>query len=889
MKNLRYLLLVTAAALTIFVEAAEQFVSFKPQQGFVRFDIASAKVVVDDKEDPAVHHAVKNLREDIRKVGRPTPNLFQGRGEGCAIVVGTIESPLIRKYIKSGLIDEKELKGKWEKYLIVSPSAPQCGDSCAQPSPLPREGKEVAHLLIVGSDRRGCVYGIYELSRQLGVSPWYWWADIPVVQHDEFFLKPGLYTDGEPKVKYRGIFINDENPCMQKWARLKFGGMNSKMYERVYELLLRMKANLLWPGMWGTFKEYKPMVPVFQNPDGTLEGNCFNWDDPMNPRLAHEMGIVVGTSHHEPMQRSQQEWVRTKQNYGNGEWNYMTNEEGLKKFFREGIENTKDYESMITVGLRGDEDRPMADAGGREANMRLLIKIFNDQKKIINSVMGKKAKDMPLVWTLYSEMLDYYEDGFQVPDDVIVMLCDDNWGDIRKIPSIAPLHPGGGLNRAASCAQPSPLPREGAGVGLPGVGHGLFGMYYHFSYYGAPRAMKWLQQMQIQHVWQQMDIAYKSGIDQVWITNVGDIKPAEFVTQFFMDMAWNPDRFNENNLMDYTEQFCRQFAGDNAKEAARLLNLYNKYAARVTAEMLNEDTYPLAELKQYRDEFLALEAEALRIFPSPGRGQGWASYYQLILFPIQALANLYDLYYSVAMNRHLANLNDMEANDWADRAEQCFERDSLLTHYYNKVMSDGKWDGIMTQTHIGYTTWHAPQFNTMPKVVRLDPATARRGGVVHEMEHGAVDIDARHYFAATAADGYAWNVVPHLGKTSSALTLTPQLAPVDGASLAYRFRATNAEGKMKVKVVFSTVMPFVKGGHDVELGFTGCESQTENLNKDMNWQHCYDLMYPAGAARVIEKEVVLPVKPISSDGVFEFVLRPLTPGIVVQRVIILEK
>ena len=162
------------------------------------------------------------------------------------------------------------------------------------------------------------------------------------------------------------------------------------------------------------------------------------------------------------MQRSQQEWVRTKQNYGNGEWNYMTNEEGLKKFFREGIENTKNYESMITVGLRGDEDRPMADAGGREANMRLLKKIFNDQKKIINDVMGKKAKDMPLVWTLYSEMLDYYEDGFQVPDDVTVMLCDDNWGDIRKV---APLPPGGGLNRAASNAQQNP-PSGGWGAVL---------------------------------------------------------------------------------------------------------------------------------------------------------------------------------------------------------------------------------------------------------------------------------------------------------------------------------------------------------------------------------------------------------------------------------------
>ena len=815
--------------IAITANAAEDFVSFKKDNGMIPLTGSTDTIVYDKAEWKGVVMAINNLRHDLKAV----------TGSECApITVATVgKSPIAKKYEKYA----KQLKGKWEQYIIA---------------PLGAGG-----LLILGSDKRGTIYGIYELSRQLGVSPWYWWADIPIAKHDEVWIKPGVYTDGEPKVKYRGIFINDENPCMQKWARLKFGGMNSKMYGRVYELLLRMKANLMWPGMWGTFKEYKPMVPVFRNPDGSLEGNCFNWDDPENPRLADEMGIVVGTSHHEPMQRSQQEWVRTKQNYGNGEWNYMTNEEGLKKFFREGIENTKNYESMITVGLRGDEDRPMADAGGREANMRLLKKIFNDQKKIINDVMGKKAKDMPLVWTLYSEMLDYYDDGFQVPDDVTVMLCDDNWGDIRKIPT------------------PDVLGSKGG-----------FGMYYHFSYYGAPRAMKWLQQMQIQHVWQQMDIAYRSGIDRVWITNVGDIKPAEFVTQFFMDMAWNPDRFNQDNLMAYTEEFCRSFAGDNAKEVACILNLYNKYAARVTAEMLNENTYPLAELKQYRDEFLALEAEALRYSPassatSPLGGLGGASYYQIILYPVQALANLYDMYYSLAMNRHLAKLGDAEANDYADRVERCFERDSLLTYYYNKVMSDGKWDGIMTQPHIGYTSWHGPQYNTMPKVERVAADAKYSGGRVHEMKQGVVDMEARHYYAATAADGYAWNVIPHLGKTTSALTLTPQLAPVEGALLAYRFKAPSDAQKMKVKVVFSTVMPFIKGGHSVELGFSGCESKTINLNKDMNWQHCYDLMYPAGAARVIEVEAELDAKAISGNTC-QLDIRPLTPGLVLQRIII---
>ena len=870
-------------ALTIAnADAAERFIAFTPEKGYWKADICNMRILVDRNEDKAILHALENLKNDISMVcgerveqqnvfampNEQSQNLFEtsavarqglmkSNGSGIAgeIIVGTLDSPLLSRFLKGEIIKREELKGKWEKYVIV---------------PIAAKGNRGASIIIAGSDRRGCVYGIYELSRQLGVSPWYWWADIPVVHREDVYLKEGCYTDGEPKVKYRGIFINDENPCMQKWARLKFGGMNSKMYFRVYELLLRMKANLLWPGMWGTFKEYKPLVPVFQNPDGTNEGNCFNWDDPENPRLADEMGVIVGTSHHEPMQRSQQEWVRTRENYGNGQWNYLTNEQGLKKFFQEGIENTKDFDCMITVGMRGEEDRPMEDAGGREENMRLLRKIFNDQRTIINRVMGKRAKEVPLVWTLYSEMLDYYEDGFQIPEDVIVMLCDNNWGDIRKIP----------------------VPNSGKQTK---TGKGGYGMYYHFSYYGGPRAMKWLQQMQIQQVWHQMDLAYRSGIDKVWITNVGDIKPAEFMTQFFMDMAWNPEKFNHANLTEYTEHFCRQFAGKHSYEAARILSLYNKYASRQTAEMLDEKTFSLTtgEWKQVRDEFMALEAEALRLKEEIAPNSRDA-YNQIILYPVQALANLYDMYFSLAMNRFLAERNDSEANVWGKRVEYCFKRDSLLTHFYNKVMKDGKWDGIMEQVHIGYTSWHAPQFNTMPSVSKVEEGEKMTGGYVFEEHGGEVIIDARHFFSVETPEGMDCIEIPWLGKISSAIEIRP-LSPLhpmlchDGnggfGSLSYRFVSSCPKEKMKVRVVFSSVMPFIKGGHNVEMAFEGCEPVVRNLNKDMNWKHCYDLMYPAGAARVIEVEVELQAKPIEGN-VYQLNIRPLAPGLVFQRVVI---
>lgn len=820
------------------LKAAEPFIAFSPSQGFKQIQIEQTAIVISDKENKAVLHAAKSLAEDFGRVTGKQLRLASEPTKGTpCIIVGTLTSPLLQKYIKMGVIATKDLKGKWEKYIITTTSD--------------------GNVVIAGSDRRGCVYGIYELSRQIGVSPWYWWADIPVVHHDKIYVKSGTYTDGEPKVKYRGIFINDENPCLQTWARKKFGGMNAKMYAHVYELLLRMKANLLWPGMWGSFKEYKPLVPILKNENGEYEGNCFNEDDPENPRLADEMGIVVGTSHHEPMQRSQQEWIRHKTHYGNGEWNYMTNQQGLKKFFREGIEHTKNYESLITIGMRGDEDRPMADAGGRAENMKLLKKIFADQRQIISQVTGKPASKTSQVWTLYSELLDYYDDGLKVPDDVTVMLCDDNWGDIRKIPTAEVLRHRGG-----------------------------FGMYYHFSYYGGPRAMKWLQQMQIQHVWQQMSLAYESGIDRVWITNVGDIKPAEFMTQFFMDMAWNPQRFNPNNLMDYTQDFCRQFAADHAAEAAEILDTYDKYAARVTAEMLDDQTYCLAtgEWKQVRDEFLALEAKALRLKESIAPDVQ-AAYNQIILYPVQAMANLYDLYYAVALNRKLYAEGDMEANEWADHAEKCFQRDSILTHYYNKVMMDGKWDHIMDEVHIGYTSWHAPQFNKMPTVKRLSPEQERQRGYVYEENHGTVVMDARKYFSANTDEGLRWTVVPHLGKTTSALALLPSNVVPRQTSLSYRMKLSSKVDSVQVRLVFSTVMPFIKGGHDVEVSFEGCAPQTVNLNRDMNWQHCYDLMYPAGAARVIEQTATLPLRAVEGD-VYQLNVRPLSPGVVLQRIVV---
>lgn len=309
----------------------------------------AATIFVDKADWAGVLHAASDLQADVQRVSGIKPELVTGcRPSGdIAVIAGTLgKSALIDTMVKSGKIKVGGIAGKWESFVIATVNRPMPGVARA--------------LVIAGSDKRGTIYGLYEISEQIGVSPWYWWADVPAQHHDALFIKAGTYVQGSPAVKYRGIFINDEEPCLGKWSREKFGGVNSKMYVRMFELLLRMRGNYLWPAMWG---------------------KAFNEDDPESPRLADEYGVVMGTSHHEPMMRAQQEWTMHHAQYGNGEWNYVTNEQGLKKFWTDGIERNKKYESIVTVGMRGDGDLAMPDAGGMEANKQLLERVIHDQRR----------------------------------------------------------------------------------------------------------------------------------------------------------------------------------------------------------------------------------------------------------------------------------------------------------------------------------------------------------------------------------------------------------------------------------------------------------------------------------------------------------------------------
>ena len=837
-KSLFGIILFVAVSLCIRAQnVVPQFVSFSPEADGV--SLAGAAIGYSEQEYEGVKMAIENLREDMQRVLGQKPQTSSISPLTSNILIGTLG--------KNKDIDRlklPDLKGKREKFIITT------------------VGNQV---IIAGSDKRGTIYGIYELSRQLGVSPWYWWADAPVAHHDNAYVKPGTYTAGEPAVEFRGLFLNDEAPCLTTWVKNTFGTNygGREFYAKVFELILRLKGNFLWPAMWGW---------------------AFYADDPENGKLADTMGVIMGTSHHEPMARNHQEYARNRQAWG--AWNYQTNQTKLDQFFREGIERMKGTEDIVTIGMRGDGDEAMSD----KADTQLMERIINNQRKIIKEVTGKPAEKTTQVWALYKEVQDYYDAGLKVPDDVMILISDDNWGDIRRVPV-------GDKERS----------RKGG-----------WGIYYHVDYVGAPRNSKWLNVTQTQQMFEQLSLAYDFGIQRMWILNVGDLKPMEYPIQLFMDMAWNPKEYTLQTVTDHTRRFfssvltplclprggvteASPWEGLVGVEAASIYNQNCQYMARVTPEMLDAQTYNLetGEWRQVADDYQRLELRALRLYQDiPAEARDF--YRQLILFPVQAMANLYDMYYAQAMNQHLAKVGSPDANQWADRVAQCFRRDSLLCASYNYDIAGGKWNGMMIQKHIGYTNWNDNfRADKLPATARIETSdishqpSAINGGYTFTAGNGYISMEAEHYYRAEASEGTQWSVYPDYGRTRSAVALTPYTKPVGDASLTYRFALPEGTKQVKVHIIVKSTLDFLNvGGHECLVSLDGGQPATINFNKTLldKQPYMYSVFYPTVARRVIEKEVTLPLETsnfkLQTSNVHELTLRPQHPGLVFEKIVV---
>lgn len=824
MTHPRVLTLAAALGAVLTCSAAEPFVCFDNLPGAYPLisDAKPAGVYVDRDADSAVIIAADRLCADFEAVCGTRATVATTAGPGVGIVITTWDSPLARHLVSRGIIARDELRGKREKYIITAAPSP-CTDVDSA-------------VVIVGSDRRGTVYGIYELSEQLGVSPCHWWADVPAARHDRAMFVPGVYTDGEPAVEYRGIFLNDEAPALTTWVRNRYGTDygDHRFYADVFELILRLRGNFMWPAMWGW---------------------AFYADDPLNSATAQRMGIIMGTSHHEPMARNHQEWARRRDTFG--AWNYRTNRRTLDDFFTQGIRRMRGSEDVVTIGMRGDGDEAM----GPGTDVRLLQDIVASQRRIISRETGRPARETPQVWALYKEVLDYYDAGLRVPDDVIMLLCDDNWGNVRRLPDVAERrHPGG------------------------------WGMYYHVDYVGAPRNSKWLNCTPIQNMWEQLSLTYDYGVDRLWILNVGDLKPMEYPITLFMDMAWNPRRYTAETLIGHTRRFCTPVVGEHhAATAADLLDRYCKLAGRCTPEMLDADTYdlPSGEWQRVADEWMRLETEALRLLTELPAGHRDA-YHQLILFPIQAMANLHDMYYALAQNRSYSAAGDPRANEAAGRVKRCFERDAELCRYYNKELAGGKWDGMMTQKHIGYTSWNDDfAADTLPPTDTV--ATDTQGGYTVLPAGDVAVIEAEHYHHSTAPDGCRWTVYPRMGRTFSGVALTPYTAHPAGSALTYRVRLTHPADSATVHFVVKSTLAFSNpAGHRFRARFADRDATVININHELNEHpdNIYTTFYPTVARRVIEKSARLALPAPDADGCVELTLEPLDPGIVFETVII---
>lgn len=830
LNNIKRTFLASAALLTtISMSAADRFVNFK--QGDLLLNANNrVEIYMDTNDCKGVSYAAHALLKDIKSVSGATATLTTDAGflkkadtARPAILVGTIgHSAAIDQLVKHKRINGNLLKGKREKFIITLIDG---------------------QLVIAGSDRRGTIYGIYELSQQMGVSPWYDWADVPVEHHDSIFVNKGIYTDGEPAVRYRGIFLNDEAPCLTSWVKNTYGTGygDHRFYQRVFELVLRLRGNMMWPAMWGW---------------------AFYADDSENEKTADEMGVVMSTSHHEPMARNHQEYARNRKGWG--PWNYQKNKTNLQKFFREGIERMKGTEQIVTIGMRGDGDEAMS----AEADTKLMTNIINDQRKIIADVTGRKASETPQVWALYKEVLDYYDKGMKVPDDVTLLLCDDNWGNVRRVPNAKERKHKGG-----------------------------WGLYYHVDYVGAPRNSKMLNVTPVQNPWEQLTLAYENGIDRLWILNVGDLKPMEYPISQFMDMAWNPRKYDVNNITRHTRDWCaQQFGESQADEAARILNLICKYNGRCTPEMLDKNTYSLenGEWQEVVNQYLQLEADALRQYNCLPASYHDA-YRQIILFPIEMMSNLHQMYFAQAQNHALYKQGNPKANVWADECERRFKRDSLICDYYNHKMAGGKWNGMMTQKHIGYKSWNDDfEKDTCPELFRV----TSKDGVIISANNGVVEIEAPYYSSKTDAAEAKWTEIPFMGKSVSAMTLMPYTKSVKGASITYKFKmqvsktsdgkAFNGKQKVRIHVITKSTLDYLnKGGLTYGVSLDGASPVEVNFNKDLNEkpENIYNIYYPTIATRIVDKVIELEL-PASSDGIHTLTLTPNDPAIVFEKIVI---
>lgn len=621
-----------------------------------------------------------SVARDIKLVTGSQPELITDRAglRGTAVVAGTIgHNDIIDSLIAEERLDVSLVQQRRESFVI---------------SVIERPCPELDRAIIIaGSEKRGTFYGLYHLSGLAGVSPWVYWGDVlPHKQESLSFTSSQLeYTSKEPSIRYRGFFINDEWPSFGTWTTEHFGGFNEHMYEKVFELLLRLKGNYLWPAMWSAvFSENGSAHPL------------------ANAELAEEYGIVMGTSHHEPMCRAGEEWKHINHKYGaNGLWDYWDNTEAIKKFWEDGIARNKHLSNIITLGMRGEQDSALG--GTLEQNIQRLKDIILTQK---DQLRKAGLEHSPQALTIYKEVESFWYGSdevqglkdWEVLDDVTIIMSDDNFGNMRKLPKQAERE------------------REAG-----------WGIYYHFDYHGGPVSYEWVNTIPLEKIWEQMSLAYDYGVRELWVVNVGDLKPMELPLSYFMELAYDFETWGTaapNATASFMHQWVMQqfgsaLSGDVVNGIAAILESYTRMNGIRKPEVTYSDTYSLTyydEGQRVLSEATRLEQQAQALSEAVGE-QLCGAYYQLVYYPAVASANVKKLQIYAGLNHKYSRmpLPSGLANKYADLTKQAIARDIQLQEDYNNRLANGKWKGIMSSAHIGYVHWNDEGWG-YPELVQVE-------------------------------------------------------------------------------------------------------------------------------------------------------------------------
>ena len=628
----------------------------------------SAVILREKEQDGGVLWALEKLERDIRLVTGVTPESTETFDKTKKTLAAGIagKSAVLDELEQEGLLDLSGIRGKREVFGIFPVSENL--------------------LVIAGSDKRGCIYGIFELSEKMGVSPFVDWSNLPPKHRDQVvFTEEDRMISKEPSVEYRGFFINDEWPAFGNWANIHYGGVNAKMYEHVFELLLRMKGNYLWPAMWGS--------------EFALEGPGL-----LSAELADKLGVVMGLSHHEPCLRHGNEYgmVRGKDSIYGDAWNFRTNPDGITRFWRDGLKRNGHLENVITVGMRGEADSAIM---GKNAtlgdNIELLKDVLRTQNRLIREEVNEDLTKVPRMLALYKEVEPFYFGNeqyeglrdFEELRDVILMLCDDNHGYLRSIPDDRMRkHPGG------------------------------FGMYYHFDYYGDPKSYLWTNTTYLPEVWEQMTTAYESGIRRLWIVNVGDLGFNELPLSYFLKLAYDYDSWGIT-AKDSTERFLAEWLKKyfDLDTGASMLMKAERMIHNRRTEHLSDQTYHavnyceserlLAESAAIIEEYKSLEAQV-----APERQ---AAFYELVGYSVLGTMNILRMWLFTGLNHFYAAEGMNIANRYGDEALSCLAEDQALTERIHTI-DGGRYDGFGLSEHMSFVHWNMEEMRG-PVIAKVCP------------------------------------------------------------------------------------------------------------------------------------------------------------------------